>query len=194
MAATTTTHARTPLDAERADLIDALAAVRGAMTATVAGVSDAQAGERPTVSALCLGGLIKHVTAVEEMWSRFMVEGASAMPFDLPAGVTWADIAAGTARELPRWMTEREDEFRMLPGETVAGVVKRYEEVAARTDEAIASVPDLSATHALPDVPWQEPGEVRSARRVIAHIIAETAQHAGHADILRETLDGRTGS
>ncbi|WP_195730795.1 DinB family protein [Streptomyces albidoflavus] len=193
MAATTTTTP-TPLDAERADLIGALASVRGALTASVAGLGDEEAGQRPTVSALCLGGLVKHVTAVEETWARFMVEGTSALRFDLPDGVTWADLAAGTARELPRWMTEREDEFRMLPGETLAGVVERYEEVAGRTDAVIASVPDLSTTYAMPDVPWQEPGEVRSVRRVIAHVIAETAQHAGHADILRETLDGRTSS
>ncbi|MEV5305590.1 MULTISPECIES: DinB family protein [Streptomyces diastaticus group] len=192
MAATTTTS--TPLDPERTDLLGALASVRGALAAAVAGLCDGEAGQRPTVSALCLGGLVKHVTAVEELWARFMAEGPSALPFDLPDGVTWADIAAGTARELPRWMTERADEFRMLPGETLAGVVERYEEAAARTDEVIASVPDLSTTYALPEVPWHAPGEVRSVRRVIAHIIAETAQHAGHADILRETLDGRTAS
>ena len=76
----------------------------------------------------------------------------------------------------------------MLPGETLAGVVERYEQVAARSEEIIAAVPDLSATHPLPEAPWHEPG-VRSVRGVLTHIIAETAQHAGHADILRETLD-----
>ena len=43
----------------------------------------------------------------------------------------------------------------------------------------------------MPDAPWNEPGAVRSVRRVLIHVIAETAQHAGHADILRETLDGQ---
>ncbi len=46
----------------------------------------------------------------------------------------------------------------------------------------------------LPGAPWFEPGAVRSVRRVLTQLIAETAQHAGHADILRETLDGRTSS
>ncbi|GAB3198392.1 hypothetical protein GCM10027261_25740 [Geodermatophilus arenarius] len=40
-------------------------------------------------------------------------------------------------------------------------------------------------------VPWFAPGAVRSARRVFLHVIAETAQHAGHADVLRESLDGQ---
>jgi hypothetical protein len=43
----------------------------------------------------------------------------------------------------------------------------------------------------MPEAPWNEPGAVRSVRRVLMHVIAETAQHAGHADILRETLDGQ---
>ncbi|MGW3417896.1 mycothiol transferase [Streptomyces phaeochromogenes] len=50
---------------------------------------------------------------------------------------------------------------------------------------------DLSATHPLPEAPWHEPGAVRSVRGVLMHVIAETAQHAGHADILRETLDSQ---
>ena len=51
-------------------------------------------------------------------------------------------------------------------------------------------LPDLDATQPLPQAPWFEPGARWSARRVLLHIIAETAQHAGHADILRESLDG----
>ena len=66
--------------------------------------------------------------------------------------------------------------------------------VAARSEEVVASVPDLSTTHPLPEAPWHQPGEQRSIRRVLLHVIAETAQHAGHADILRESLDGQKSS
>jgi uncharacterized damage-inducible protein DinB len=176
---------------ERADLLATLAAARAALTNTTRGLSDEQAGERPTVSALCLGGLIKHVAAMEEGWLRFAVDGPSAMRLELPDGVTWADIMAGIARELPQWMIDHQDEFQMRPGETLAGVVKQYEQVAARTEEVVAVLPDLSVTHPLPEAPWHEPGGVRSVRAVLMHVIAETAQHAGHADILRETLDGQ---
>ncbi|MGW2511503.1 DinB family protein [Streptomyces scopuliridis] len=188
---TATTTPLSDLDAERAELLAALATARSALTATARGLSDEQAGERPTVSALCLGGLIKHVASTEEGWMRFVTEGPSAMRYDLPAGVTWDDLAAGTAREFPRWAIDRQNDFQLLPGETLAGIVARYEQVAARSEEIIASVPDLSATHALPEAPWNEPGAMWSVRRVLAHVIAETAQHAGHADILRETLDGQ---
>ncbi|MEU7892260.1 DinB family protein [Nonomuraea sp. NPDC049152] len=194
MTATTDPATSPTLDAERADLLGQLRAARSALLTTVRGLSDEQAGERPTASALCLGGLVKHVASMEEDWLRFVVEGPSAMRYDLPEGVTWEDFAAGTAREYPQWAIDHQNDFQVLPGETLTGILQRYEQVAARTAEIIAAVPDLSATHPLPEAPWNEPGAVRSVRRVLTHLIAETAQHAGHADILRETLDGQKSS
>ena len=106
----------------------------------------------------------------------FILDGPSAMP----------DFAAMTEVDF----AERADEFRLLPGETLAGVLDGYAEVARRTDELVAALPDLDATQPLPKAPWFEPGARWSARRVLLHVIAETAQHAGHADIIRESLDG----
>ncbi|MEU1948405.1 MULTISPECIES: DinB family protein [unclassified Streptomyces] len=191
---TATTTPPTTLDGERADLLAELAAARSALTTTVRGLGDEQAGERPTASALCLGGLIKHVAAIEEGWLRFVLEGPSALRYDLPDGVTWADLAAGTAQEIPQWAIDNQTNFQMLPGETLAGILQRYEQVAARSEEIITTVPDLSATHPLPEAPWNEPGAAHSVRRVLMHVIAETAQHAGHADIIRESLDGQKSS
>ncbi|MEU7885460.1 DUF664 domain-containing protein [Microbispora bryophytorum] len=82
------------------------------------------------------------------------------------------------------------DQFRMLPGETLAALLAAYAEVARRTDELVATLPDLDADQPLPKAPWFEPGARWSARRVLMQIAAETAQHAGHADIIRESLDG----
>ncbi|WP_431944197.1 DinB family protein [Micromonospora marina] len=190
MAGTTTTPAT--LDAERADLLAELAEARNTLTNTVRGLTDEQAGQKPTASALCLGGLIKHVASTEESWLRFVVEGPSAMSFALPEGVTWADFMSGQARELPQWAIDRERDFQMLPEDTLPAILDRYARVAARTEEIVAAVEDLSATWPVPDAPWNEPGSVRSIRRVLIHVIAETTQHAGHADILRESIDGQT--
>ncbi len=189
---TMTATTNTTLDAERTDLLAALATARATLTNTVRGLTDAQAGERPTASALCLGGILKHVASTEEAWLRFVVDGPAAMSFALPDGVTWADFMAGTARELPRWAIDRERDFRMLPEDMLPAILDRYARVAARTEEIVASVDDLSATHPVPEAPWNEPGAVKSVRAVLIHVIAETTQHAGHADILRETLDGQT--
>jgi hypothetical protein len=84
----------------------------------------------------------------------------------------------------------RADGFRLLPGETLAGVLAQYAEVAARTDELVRTLPGLNVSHPLPEAPWFPPGARWTARRVLIHIVAETAQHAGHADIIREALDG----
>ncbi|MFD3467925.1 DinB family protein [Streptomyces sp. NPDC058682] len=190
----TTTATSPTLDDERAGLLDQLRAARSALLTTIRGLSDEQAGERPTASVLCLGGLVKHVASMEDAWMRFVVEGPSAMRYDLPEGVTWEDFAAGTAREYPQWAIDHRNDFEVLPGETLTGILQRYEQVADRTVEIISAVPDLSATHRLPKAPWNEPGAVRSVRRVLMHLIAETAQHAGHADILREAVDGQKSS
>jgi hypothetical protein len=78
----------------------------------------------------------------------------------------------------------------MEDGETLAGLLAGYERAAQRTDELVGSVPSLDHSHPLPEAPWFESGACWSARRVILHILAETAQHAGHADIIRESIDG----
>jgi hypothetical protein len=158
---------------ETADMLEALAQHRHFLRFTVRDLTDEQAAARTTASELCLGGLIKHVALTERQWTSFMIDGPSAMrPQDSDAPIDWAGG------------------FRMLEGETLAGLLEQYEEVARRTDELVATLPDLDAAHPLPPAPWFEPGATWSARRVLLHIIAETAQHAGHADIIRESLDG----
>ena len=67
------------VDAERADLLAVLAKHRHFLRFTTRDLSDEQAARRTTVSELCLGGLIKHVTLVERNWANFLLHGASAM-------------------------------------------------------------------------------------------------------------------
>lgn len=74
--------------------------------------------------------------------------------------------------------------------ETLAGILDDYDKTAQATDELLVSLPDLDAEQPLPEAPWFPPGSKRSARRVFAHLIGEIAQHSGHADIIRETIDG----
>ncbi|MEV7366147.1 DinB family protein [Streptomyces sp. NPDC003328] len=161
---------------ERADLLEVLAKHRDFLRFTTRDLTDEQVGRRTTASQLCLGGLIKHVAAVERNWVQFILDGPSSM----------GDFTTMTEADWSR----RADEFRMLPGETLAGVLADYAGVARRTDELVVTLPDLDATQPLPKAPWFESSARWSARRVLMHIIAETAQHAGHADIIRESLDG----
>lgn len=177
MTDTTTTSATTSTQ-ERADLLESLAKARHFLRFTVRDLSDEQAARRTTDSQLCLGGLIKHVANVESHWVDFIVKGADAMAH---GSAEWTSEAA-----VERWLSN----FAMLPGETLSGLLEHYADVARRTDEIVASLPDLNLSRPLPAAPWFEPGASWSARRTLLHIIAETAQHAGHADIIRESLDG----
>jgi len=166
----------TPLAGERADLLAALAKARHFLRFTTRDLTDEQARQRTTVSELTLGGLIKHVTAVERNWAGFILNGPAAAP----------DFTALSEDDYKAWS----EGFRLLPDETLAGALAEYDEVARHTDELVAALPDLDADHPLPPAPWNPPGERWSARRTLLHIAGETAQHAGHADIIRESLDG----
>lgn len=165
---------------ERADILETLTTQRFFLRRTVEGLTDEQARLTPTASELCLGGLVKHVAAVEKQWVAFIEHGTEAMP---AVEGDW-DPDSPAVREYA-------NQFRLLAGETLAGVLAEYEQVAATTDALVQSLPDLDLSHPLPPAPWFAPGARRSARRVFLHIAAETAQHAGHADIIRETIDGQ---
>ena len=163
---------------ERADIIATLQTHRYFLRHTVAGLSDEQARLRPTVSELTLGGIVKHVAATTAGWLDFVERGTEAMP------------AVDFENPDPAVVEKFHAEFRMGPDETLAQVLEEFDRVGARTDALAASV-DLDLTHALPPAPWFEPGATRSARRVFLHLVGEIAQHAGHADIIRETIDGQ---
>jgi uncharacterized damage-inducible protein DinB len=161
------------LGAERSDLLETLTVHRGFLRRAVNGLTDDQARLRPTASELCLGGIVKHVTTAESGWVDFILEG--------PGFKAGADESAYEAHAAS---------FRMEANDTLADLLTAYDQVARRTDELLTTLPSLDLSHPLPEAPWFEPGGTRSARRVFLHIVAETAQHAGHADIIRETIDG----
>ncbi|MDQ2584330.1 DinB family protein [Saccharothrix yanglingensis] len=154
---------------ELTDLLAVLARARGFLRHTVRGLTDEQARLTPTASQLSLGGLVKHVRTVEEGWLRFAVGGAELME---SVEADW------------------ENGFRMLPHETLDGLLADYAETAAATERTLAGL-DLDTAHPLPVAPWFEAGASWSVRTVVLHVIAETSQHSGHADIIRETIDGQ---
>ncbi|PWD51960.1 hypothetical protein C8046_16240 [Serinibacter arcticus] len=153
---------------EKADLLDSLARHRWFLTTTAEGLTDEQAALTPTVSELHIGGLIKHVTSTERSWIAFMIGGDD----EAAAGDWWAG-------------------HHMLEGDTLAGLLEDYARCAEETTAVVLALPDLDGSQPLPEAPWFEPGTRWTSRRVLTHIIAETAQHAGHADIIRETIDGQ---
>jgi hypothetical protein len=160
-----------PVADEREALLAFLEQQRLALRTTAFGLTDEQSAASPSVSSLCVAGLIKHVARTERHWINIVKQGPP------PDGMDY------------------ESDFRLLPGETLAGVLADYEKVREETEQVIAGFADLGAPVPVPQgVPWF-PADVEawSVRWVLLHLIEETARHAGHADIVRESVDGATG-
>ncbi len=164
---------------EREDLIAALAHARHFLRFTTRDLTDEQVRRRTTPSTFCLGDLIKHVTEMERGWSNFLVSGKAALAKDGRDFIDWT----------PEEFAESGAASAMRTEDTLAGLLAEHERVAASTDARIRELPTLDTVRELPKAPWPMEAEW-SLRRTILHILAETTQHAGHADIIRESLDG----
>jgi uncharacterized damage-inducible protein DinB len=164
-----------PVADERAGLLGYLAQQRGAIRAAAYGLTDEQARLAPTPSALSVGGLVKHVATTESGWIDLVLQ-------------------RDRSGDLSEAQDAYEANFRLGPGETLAGALDLYDEVAAETETVMAGITDLGQPVPVPPgVPWY-PDDVDawSVRWVLLHLIEETARHAGHADIVREAVDGAT--
>jgi uncharacterized damage-inducible protein DinB len=156
---------------ERDTLLAFLEAQRGGVRRSVLGLTEEQAAHKPSASELCLGGLLKHVAQTEQGWLE-------------------------TARQLPHSIHRDESNwhlsFQLEGEETVESVLAFWEKVAQHTEAYVRSVPSLQDTFPLPEAPWYPPSSSVSVRWLVLHLIEEVARHAGHADIIRESLDGKT--
>ncbi|MEU3982553.1 DinB family protein [Streptomyces sp. NPDC026672] len=156
---------------ERGALLAFLAEQRGGIRRALLGLTEEQARSRPSASELSLGGLLKHVAEVEQGW---LARAKQEPPTVVRDASNWHEC------------------FVLTDAETVSGQLAYWEKVAAETEDHIRSAPSLDDTFPLPDEPWFPPDEAVSLRWLLLHLIRETARHAGHADIIRESLDGRT--
>jgi uncharacterized damage-inducible protein DinB len=138
--------------------------LRDRMIAKLDGLDDEQARRSLVASGTSLLGLVKHLAVVELGWFVWSFSGED---FDVgPSG----------------------DE--LSPEDTITGVVEMYRSAFTRSQQIAAAVPDLDQRA----VRSRRPGhETQSMRWILVHMIEETARHAGHADILREQIDGTTG-
>jgi uncharacterized damage-inducible protein DinB len=158
-----------PVADEREGLLAFLAQQRYVVRVAAHGLTEEQARATPSASALSVGGLVKHLAEVERGWMDTVLQRSRG-----------SEDAYG-------------DSFRLGPEETLAEVLADYERAGQETEEIIAGIADLGQAVPVPPAPWF-PADVKewSVRWVLLHLIEETARHAGHADIVREHVDGAT--
>ena len=168
-----------PVADERAGLREYLAAQQYAFHAIAYGLTDEQARATPSVSALSVGALIKHVTNCQRGW----MQRVAAAP----------ELCDRDKRPMDSQAADYQNEFVMRTDETLADLLAAFDKQNAETMRLLESV-DLGAAVPVPhDVPWF-PSDVAawSVRWVFFHMIEELARHAGHGDIIRESIDGAT--
>ena len=150
---------------ERSVLLGYLAYHRTVLARKIEGVSDEDARRAASApSALTLLGLVRHMTDVERWWFRRVLQAEDVPP-----------------------LFDEEEEWRVPPDATVADALAAYWDEIAAIDRHLttADMGELNAGE--PDA-----GQ-HTLRRTIVHMIEEYARHCGHADLLREAIDGTTG-
>lgn len=152
---------------ERTTLTRFLDDYRRTIVRKVEGLTDEQARTSP--ASITLAGLVSHLLYVERFWFTVVMDG------DESAYLPWDDDDP-----------DADPDVDWKPSEPLADLVRTYEEECARSNEILAR-------HDLDRVIGGGPRAGCNVRWIVVHMIEETARHAGHADIVRELLDGTTG-
>ena len=137
------------------------------------GLSKEQLAATIPTSALTLAGILYHLALVEEDWMEVRFLG-------LPERADWAGVD---------WDADRDWEFHTAVTMEPEQLRERYRAACQRSRQAAAQADSLDQLSAFTgDDGWQF-----TLRWVLLHLIEETARHAGHADLLREAIDGTVG-
>lgn len=146
---------------------------RADLLAKVDGLGDYDARRPLTQTGTNLLGLIKHVASVQLDYFGEV--------FGRPSGRDLPWMSDDAAPEADMWLPEEE---------TREQIIELHHFSAAHADATISALP----LNAVGEVPWWSPEHRRvTLQQILVHMCVETAQHLGHADILREQLDGATG-
>jgi predicted enzyme related to lactoylglutathione lyase len=158
---------------------DAIAAFLGqaqdAFRALLHGLTPHQAAVSPSASSLSIGGLVRHVTAVQRSW----LASAEAAP---------ASASERGEADVDAYLNG----FRFCATDSVDELLNAFDEASAAVLDAVRRL-DPDTPVPVPDAPWfPEDVEAWSVRWVWWHLMEELTRHAGHGDIVRETVDGAT--
>ncbi|HEX2895959.1 MAG TPA: DinB family protein [Marmoricola sp.] len=150
---------------------------RDTLRMKVAGLDREQLGRTLPPSTMTLGGLVKHLTLVEENWFSVVLEGN---PFDEP----WASVD---------WDGDPDWEWRTGSTDQPEALLAAYERTVARVDQMIRAALERGGPDSLSAKESRHGEGAFSLRWILLHMIEEYARHNGHADLLRESIDGEVG-
>ena len=159
-----------PVVDERDGLLAYVAQQRDCLKITAFGLTEEQIRATPTAGTLSIGGLLKHCAAMERSWMDTVLQRPSS---------TTAESYG--------------EDFRLTGDDTLASLLDDLDACAGETEEIVAGIDDLGQPVPVPDQPWfPRDVEAWSVRWVLLHLVEEIARHTGHADIVRESIDGAT--
>jgi len=168
-----------PVADERESLIAYVDQQRDAFFSVSFGLTEEQIRLAPTAGTLSIGGLIKHVTTCERGWTERM---AAAPHAPAPPDTSVAEQARAWG-----------EDFKVTHDDTLESLLAALAAQGDVTRQVLRGA-DLGAPVPVPrDAPWfPHDVEAWSVRWVAMHLVEELARHAGHADIVRESIDGAT--
>ncbi len=167
-----------PVAGERESLLEYLRYHHAVFVAVSDGLTDEQARSTPTVSTLSIGGLIKHVTVVQYAWTQQV-----AVEPELLVDDPWSLVGM---------MSHRDEQHVMRDDESLAELLVSLQAQTAETMRVFSET-DLDTTIVVPEhVQRVCEGARWTARWALLNINEEMARHAGHADLIRESIDGAT--
>lgn len=151
---------------------------RATLRGKVAGL-DAAALDRPVPpSTMTLGGLVSHLTLVEDNWFSVVLSGHDSAP-------PWDTVD---------WEADNDWDWHVASGQELAPLLAAYDDTVRRADACIAAALDAGGLDTVSARTSRRTGEGKfSLRWILLHMIEEYARHNGHADLLREAVDGSVG-
>jgi uncharacterized damage-inducible protein DinB len=160
-----------PVIDEKDGLLGYLRQQRSAVCIAAHGLTSDQAMQTPTPSKLSIGAIVKHLAHVERLWANLVQGSYHAMSQDEGFRAYAASL-------------------KMMQADAIGDLLASYETASSHADLIYESSDDMGRDVQVPDAPWFPKGVTWSVRWVMLHVIEETARHAGHTDIIRESIDG----
>jgi hypothetical protein len=163
-------------DDETATLLGFLEFQRATLAWKCKGLDAAGLGATVGVSSMTLGGMLKHLALVEDSWFSEWLRGRSLPP-------PWDTVD---------WDADPDWDWHSAAGDSPEQLLTLWQDAVARSRSAVSEAMGDSGLGQLARRTWPD-GRAPSMRWILCHMIEEYARHNGHADLIRESVDGLTG-